>query len=487
MTNALDTFLKKDLEKWGNRDYLFELKGESFVPTTYREFIEKVNFLAAYLSGRGLKGKCIGIYGPNSIRWMISDVAIIGYVGCSVGFPRGWSYDNLEYSVRKAQIECLIYDEEMSENVGRLKAEHPDIFYVSMQNDFDACLEEGRKSCGTLFSTEPSAEDTPAKVVFTSGTTSFPKAVMLSVNNIFSGWRTLERRVTLNEEDSCYLFLPLHHTYGSIYNFMYSLVFGYSVYLAGSLQNMIAEMKIVRPTAFSGVPKTYTKILEASEKYGVSIPSLFGGRMKYLFSGGAILSPELRTVYKDAGLNIMNAYGLSETSSGFCLDYPDEEDMESAGTLMEDIDAKVLDPAPDGYGELIVKGDLIFKGYMNDEAATKAAFTPDGYFLTGDIGTIRNNKVYVRCRKDKLITLPNGENVSPKRIEEKIRSIRTDITAAKIYIRDDKLNADIYVQDPAVYDDPEVRKSLIDELNGSISKFERIDKCNIISSLQMMK
>ena len=140
-----------------------------------------------------------------------------------------------------------------------------------------------------------------------------------------------------------------------------------------------------------------------------------------------------------------------------------------------------------GYGELIVKGDLIFKGYMNDEAATKAAFTPDGYFLTGDIGTIRNNKVYVRCRKDKLITLPNGENVSPKRIEEKIRSIRTDITAAKIYIRDDKLNADIYVQDPAVYDDPEVRKSLIDELNGSISKFERIDKCNIISSLQMMK
>ena len=74
-----------------------------------------------------------------------------------------------------------------------------------------------------------------------------------------------------------------------------------------------------------------------------------------------------------------------------------------------------------------------------------------------------------------------------KRIEEKIRSIRTDITAAKIYIHDDKLNADIYVQDPAVYDDPEVRKSLIDELNGSISKFERIDKCNIISSLQMMK
>ena len=145
--------------------------------------------------------------------------------------------------------------------------------------------------------------------------------------------------MTLNEEDSCYLFLPLHHTYGSIYNFMYSLVFGYSVYLAGSLQNMIAEMKIVRPTAFSGVPKTYTKILEASEKYGVSIPSLFGGRMKYLFSGGAILSPELRTIYKDAGLNIMNAYGLSETSSGFCLDYPDEEDMESAGTLMEDIDA----------------------------------------------------------------------------------------------------------------------------------------------------
>ena len=487
MGNTLDTYLREDYKKWGDRDYLFELHGDKYVPTTYADFIERVNYFAAYLKDQGFGGKNIGIYGPNSIRWLIADVAIIGYVGCSVGFSKDWSYENASYSVNKADLACLIYDEAMSAVTDRLKEEHPDIRFISMQNDFDECVEEGRKLCGSLFDVQPSDEDTPAKIVFTSGTTSFPKAVMLSVRNIFSGWRTLGRRVQLGENDRCYLFLPLNHTYGSIYNYMYSLVFGYSVYLANNVHDMPREMAIAQPTVFSGVPKIFTRFHEASLASGISLSALFGGKMKYLFSGGAMLSQEMRKAYLKEGMYMMNAYGLSETSSGFCIDYPEEVDLNSAGTLMEDIEAVVLDPDDEGYGELAVKGDLIFKGYYGDEEATARMFNKDGYFLTGDIGIIRNKKVYLKCRKDTLISLPNGENVSAKKIEERVRTLSSDISSVKVYVRDDKLCTDIFLKEGSDKADSTNWDELIDRLNSEVSGYERIGKYHIYSSSKLLK
>ncbi|MCR5619664.1 MAG: long-chain fatty acid--CoA ligase, partial [Lachnospiraceae bacterium] len=97
MSNVLEQFLKDDYEKWGLRNYLNEKKGETFVPITYGAFIEDVNYLAAYLIEKGFAGKNIGIYGPNSIEWMISDISIMCYVGCGVGFNKDWSYDNVVY------------------------------------------------------------------------------------------------------------------------------------------------------------------------------------------------------------------------------------------------------------------------------------------------------------------------------------------------------------------------------------------------------
>ncbi len=184
---------------------------------------------------------------------------------------------------------------------------------------------------------------------------------------------------------------------------------------------------------------------------------------------------------------MMNAYALSETSSGFSIDYPGEEDMESVGTVFEDIDVVVLDPDEDGYGELAVKGDNIFIGYFNDEEATKAAFNEDGYFLTGDIGTVRNNKVYLRGRKDSQITLLNGENISVKRIEERVKEIHPCIVSVKPYMRDGQLCADIYVKDREAPSDPGEWDRLVDDLNSNISRYERIQQYNIYSSTRLLK
>ena len=487
MSNQLEKVLREDYEKWGSRNYLYEKKDGVFVPITFAGFIEKVNYLAAYLNARGLYGKNIGIYGPNSIEWMISDVSIMCYVGCSVGFNKDWSYDNVVYSIDKSELACLIYDERQGEIIDRLKKEYPDMAFISVQKDFENCIAEGKAMTEGLFTVPARPDDVPAKVVFTSGTTSFPKAVLLSVGNVFSGWRSLGRRVPVGVDDICYLFLPLNHTYGSIYNFIYSLVFGFEIYLAGSISEMAQEMMQIHPTIFSAVPIIYMRFYDASVSGGISLATLFGGRMKYLFCGGAKLYPEVRNAYKEAGMYMMNAYALSETSSGFSIDYPGEEDMESVGTVFEDIDVVVLDPDEDGYGELAVKGDNIFIGYFNDEEATKAAFNEDGYFLTGDIGTVRNNKVYLRGRKDSQITLLNGENISVKRIEERVKEIHPCIVSVKPYMRDGQLCADIYVKDSEAPSDPGEWDRLVEDLNSNISRYERIQQYNIYSSTRLLK
>lgn len=487
MSNQLEQFLREDYEKWGSRNYLYEKKEGIFVPVTFACFIEKVNYLAAYLMAKGFAGKNIGIYGPNSIEWMISDVSVMCYVGCSVGFNKDWSYDNVVYSIDKSELSCMIYDERQGEIIDRLKEKYPDMTFISVQKDFEDCIAEGKALTEGLFTLEARPDDVPAKVVFTSGTTSFPKAVLLSVGNVFSGWRSLGRRVPVGVEDICYLFLPLNHTYGSIYNFIYSLVFGYEIYLAGSISEMAQEMMQIYPTIFSAVPIIYMRFYDASVSGGISLAALFGGRMKYLFCGGAKLYPEVRNAYKEAGMYMMNAYALSETSSGFSIDYPGEEDMDSVGTLFEDIDAVVLDPDEEGYGELAVKGDNIFIGYFKDEEATKAAFNGDGYFLTGDIGTIRNNKVYLRGRKDAQITLLNGENISVKRIEERVKEIHPSIVAVKPYMRENVLWVDIYVKESEAPADRADWEKLIDELNLNVSRYERIQKFNICSSSKLLK
>ena len=148
----------------------------------------------------------------------------------------------------------------------------------------------------------------------------------------------------------------------------------------------------------------------------------------------------------------------------------------------QELDATVIDPDEDGYGELAVRGDNVFLGYYNDEEATKKAFNEDGYFLTGDIGCIRNNKVYVRGRKDTMIPLPNGENIASKVIEKRVLELDESVIKARICVRDEKLSADLYIDDDALLKDSAFWEKKMDELNSAVSRYERILQYSLFSS-----
>lgn len=475
--NELEKFLREDYEKWGDREYLHEMKDGKYESITFAEFIERVNWLGTYFVSNGYKGKNIGIYSPNSIDWMIADVAIMNYVGLSVGLAKDWKGDNLQYAIGKCDIALLLYGKTQEEYVNAVREQFPEVEFVCIEDEFDNMLEKGKACCKELFALEPADEDDPAKIVFTSGSTSFPKAVPLSIKNIYSSYEALYRRIPLNENDVCYLFLPLNHTYGSIFNFLYSLVFGYRVYLTGDIKNMVQEMMLVKPTVFCAVPFVCVRFFEASEAMKVPLKALIGGELKYLFIGGSCLPLNVRKAFIAEGINPMNAYALSETSSGFAIDYPDVTDMDSAGTLLEYVDAKVVEPDSDGIGELAIKGPNVFRGYYADPEATAGVFDKDGYFLTGDLGSIRDNKVYIKGRKDSMLVLSNGENVSSRRITEKIKSADPRIASVKVFVREGSLVCDIYVADKAYIEDD--WQAVIDRVNEGLSKFEKIRKFSV--------
>ena len=486
-SNQLNEYMTKAYSQWRERTYLYETVNGNEYTETFGSFIEKTGYLAAYLLKNGFGGKNIGIFSPNSIRWMIADLAVMNYVGISVGLSKDWTYDNVAYALQKCCVECLFYSEVYGAVIDRLKARFPDIVFLSMEQDFDRCIEEGKALCSAPADLPVKRNDEPAKIVFTSGSTSFPKAVMLSVKNVFSGAASLGRRVDLNESDVCYLFLPLHHTYGSIYNFIYSLVFGFTIHLAENTKEMPQEMSRIRPTVFAAVPLVYARFAQAAESLHTPLKMLLGGRMRYLFCGGAALAPALRQQYRSAGMKMMNAYALSETSSTLSIDYPDDSIDNSAGTISEDIDVKVLAPDSDGFGEIAVKGDNVFLGYYHDEAATRAAFDENGYFLTGDIGRIEDSRIYLRGRKDTMIPLQNGENISVNALSEKVRQMSGEIRSVKLYVQNNFLTCDIYTDTASSTLTPDDWSQMMEQLNSGLPRYEQMKKYHILDIGLLLK
>lgn len=483
--NELEKFLRADYEKWKDIDYLHEMVDGKYVGITFGEFIEKVNYLAKYLIDNGYKDKHIGIYSPNSLAWMIADVAIMNYVGLSIGLNKDWKDDNLDYAINKCEIDLMLYSKFLEDKINAVKPKHPGVEFICIEDEFERMLDCGKASCKELFALDPVDENKPAKIVFTSGSTSFPKAVMLSIKNIYASYEALGRRIQVDENDICYLFLPLNHTYGSIFNFLYSLVFGFKIYLNGDIKNMAQEMMMVKPTIFCAVPLVCVKFVDASKAMNVPLKMILGGKIRYLFIGGSCLPYDIRQAFIDQGMNPQNAYALSETSSGFSIDYPDVTDMDSAGTLLEYVDAKVIDPDEDGIGELAIKGPNVFVGYLNDPQATERAFDKDGYFLTGDLGKIVGTMVYVKGRKDTMLVLINGENVSSKRICDKVKEADSRIVSVKAYIRDEMLTCDIFVKSKADMEgDWQV---VIDKVNEGLSKYEKIRHFSVMDIAALLK
>lgn len=469
----LRELMEQNYKKRKNVGYIYTKTDGKYTPVTFGELIENSAYLARALIDMGLSGERIIVYGENSVEWMTADLAIMAYVGVNIGIDKEWKYADVRNTISFLGARAVIFSSSKMETAKSLSEEFPDVKFISMSDDFPRLIAHGRElSAGKeLFDFEEKSSDECIRVVFSSGTVSFPKAVMLSDRNIFSGWESLYRRAPMDESDVCYLFLPLHHAYAGIYNFLYSLISGMKIYLGTGAQNIAAELSEVNPTVFCGVPIIYRRIFEAVGGDYALLKRAFGSRVKYLFCGGAYLDEGIRKSYREAGLNLLIAYALSETGSSFAIEYSGSKNTESVGTVYEDIDVIIADKNENGEGEIRVKGDNVFLGYMNNEEATRKAFDKDGYFCTGDIGKLGDDgSLYLVGRKKRIILMENGENIYPENIEKRILEKCMNIGSVRVWLDKGALKATLYLK---AQDNTDYGK-VIREVNAEGVKNERI-------------
>ena len=412
--------IKRIYKNWANDDYIYEKdKSNKFKSITYKSFIEKSLCIAKYLINNGYKNKTIILLSENSINLMACDLAITFYVGRSSIICKEWNKIDIIESIKEINADLIIYSNKY-ENIVKDINKDISINVISMENI-------SSKFTIDLLEMKPKKYNEISKIVFSSGTTGKNKGVLLTMENIFSGLSSLQKRCHLTHDDCTYMFLPMHHTYASICHFMYSLMTGHRIYISSSSANIGTELLEVNPTIFCCVPIVIKRLYKS---YQENIDKAFGNRIKFIVCGGAPLEKKYRKIFKDKNLCLMQTYALTECSSSFTLAYPYNDDLESAGEIYEDIDVKIINKDKDGIGEIIVKGSNVFQGYTNDKL-NKHVFDKNNYFHTGDLGYIKDKKLYIKGRTKKMLLTSNGENISPEKIEESIKNKNKDIKEVK--------------------------------------------------------
>ena len=284
---------------------------------------------------------------------------------------------------------------------------------------------------------------------FTSGTTSAAKGVMVCNRNLAANINGITAYVMLYPSDRLFSVLPLHHTYESTVGFLYPISQGASVAVCEGLRYIVPNMQEAKPTAMLAVPllveTLYKKINEGIKKgnkekavkammhvsrmlraAGVDIRKKvfkeiyenLGGNLRIIVSAAAPVDPVVGKWLDDIGILFIQGYGLTETSplSAVTPDY--KLNVGSAGRTIIQADIKVDNPNEKGEGELLIKSPTLMLGYYENEEETKKSITEDGYFHTGDIGYVDEDKyVYITGRSKNVIVTQNGKNIYPEEIE----------------------------------------------------------------------
>ena len=488
--NNIRDVLNHSSEKYAeNIAFKVKLKDKTYDDISFRRLKYEVESFGKFLIDKGLGGKRIAVIGKNSYSWMLVYLSVLAIDSVIVPLDRGLLENELNEQLERAEADAIFFTKPFEDKIKK------DIIKICMEDEeFTTCLEKGKKLDDSLYNAIEIDNKKMSILIFTSGTTSKSKAVMLSQNNICSNVSALTEWVDIRCTDVNMAILPLHHAFG-----MTQVV----LFISNGVCNVFCEglriakcMNEYKVTLLVGVPliietiyKTVIREIEKQNKtkklkLGIKacrvlkkanidirrkvfseIIDKLGGGLRLIISGAAPLDPAVSQWFNDIGVTLIQGYGLSETAPVVSAENQDNIKYGSIGFPLPGIQVKIEDKDENGIGEIVTKGENVMLGYYKDEENT-AKVLKDGWFYTGDMGYIDNDGyIFITGRKKNVIVLNNGKNVFPEEIEGLISNaafIKECIVFNKRDAGKDALCAKI-VYDKEIYGNYDEIKTLVDE------------------------
>ena len=448
-------------------------------PISACEVYGRVRSLANTLLAWGIaKGDRIAILAENRWEWAVTDFAALAVGAVDVPIYPTLTADQTAALLADSGSRIVFAStREQYEKVAGVRGKTR-LERVVLMDDFGAgdgidavafsSLMPGASAGGSVRAQDPEFDrlaqsiqpEDLATIVYTSGTTGEPKGVMLTHGNLATNINYSTIGIAFREGDRCISFLPLSHITA---RHLDAALFARGVTVAhcASFDKLPAAMKTVQPDVFVGVPRVYEKVRQEVERRALQSPigkrilrwaievgrrnresilsdrlpkslawrlaaklvftkvhGAFGGKTRFFISGGAPLGMETAGWFADAGIRILEGYGLTETSPVIALNKPGAYRISSVGKVLPNVECRLA-----ADGELEVRGPAVFTGYWQKPTETSKAFTADGWFLTGDIARIdEDGFLYITDRKKELIKTSGGKFIAPQPIENKLKA-----------------------------------------------------------------
>ncbi len=453
---------------------------------SYPEFLSDMNQLGSAMLFMGMKGKNIAIIGENRYEWVLSYAAAMCGVGTTIPLDRMLPDAEIAGMLERAEVDVLFYTASFEDNIRTIARENKYLSHFICMNpagnlsqmsdavegenittladdrhetfeaderfaSFASLMQLGRERIAQHDTTYQNlAIDAEAMQVllFTSGTSSTSKAVMLSHKNLMADVHALAGIFGASHGESLLSILPLHHTFENTCTFLFGLSKGLTIAFSDGLKYLSKNMREFSPSILVGVPLLFDKFrgkamdevkktgmekkfkialkltrilrfvgLDLRKKLFSKIHDSFGGKLRVIIAGGAPFDAALANWYERIGIRVYQGYGLTETSPVIAGCNDRVRKSGTCGEPLPGVEMGIENPDITGTGEIVVRGDMVMQGYWRNTEATEEVLR-NGWFHTGDLGRFnRKGLLQITGRSKSVIVLKNGKNVFPEELE----------------------------------------------------------------------
>ncbi len=498
---------------------------------SYKSIAEKILKLHILFKGSGIKeGDKIALVGRNSANWCITYLAAVTYGAVIVPILPDFKPDDLTNIINHSDSRLLFIDDKiydllditrMTEIIGVLSLDDFRLIrsdkqtveesFSSLEANYSKAFPELRKE-DIKFS--DISNDHLAVISYTSGTTGFSKGVMITHNNLAANVRYAQNNMPLESGDPVVSFLPLAHTFGCAFEFLFPFTLGCHITIltkTPSPQILIQAFKEIKPRLIVSVPlvveKIYKKqllsvISKPHMKILLAIPGInnilfgkirekltetFGGRFKELVVGGAAFNADAEKFFKKIKFRFSVGYGMTECGPLISYASWDTTKLGASGRAVDTLEVTIDSPDPETVvGEIILRGENVMTGYYKNEKATREMIDDEGWMHTGDLGVIdKEGNIFIKGRSKSMILGPSGKNIYPEEVEAVINN-KDYIVESVVISVDNKLIALVFPDYEMMKRDNITEEQLIEildktrkEVNERLPEFMAVSKFRI--------